>query len=246
MKWHQYTSSCVQQVHNCIKTWKIWEIWSFLLIFWSWNFGPNIFISSSRMTERKKMLSPISLILCFALALDWTYLFWEFIELLLFWLRWAGIGYSGSFSIEWIVVNWGKDIFISMFNLLCSWHWVVRFKQPPVNNLLFRGLEVRQVVLRWQRNRTGRPLSPPQIYQKFIWTLSKFHKTTSEHWQRTPGTQKGSPLSSKGGRTKYKRKKRDKRVRDGDPSQGGRRKEVSKHQGTLSRWVCGEFWNLRG
>ena len=60
-------------------------------------------------------------------------------------------------------------------------------------------------VLRWQRNRTGRPLSPPQIHQKNIWMLSQFHKTTSECWQRTSGTQKGSPLSSKGGRTKYKR-----------------------------------------
>ena len=27
--------------------------------------------------------------------------------------------------------------------------------------------------------------------------LSNFHKTTSECWQRTPGTQKGSPFSSK-------------------------------------------------
>ena len=37
--------------------------------------------------------------------------------------------------------------------------------------------------------------------------LSNFHKTTSEPWWRTPGTQKGSPFSSKGGRTKYKRQK---------------------------------------
>ena len=46
----------------------------------------------------------------------------------------------------------------------------------------------------------------------------------------------GSPLSSKGGRTKYKDKKRDKRGRDGDPSQEGSLKsgEVSKHQETLS------------
>ena len=59
---------------------------------------------------------------------------------------------------------------------------------------------------------------------------------TSEHWQRTPGIQKGSPFSLKGGRTKYKRqKKRDKRVRDGEPSQGGSlKREVSKHQETLS------------
>ena len=65
----------------------------------------------------------------------------------------------------------------------------------------------RQVVLRWQRNRTGRSLSPPQIHQKNIWTLSKFHKTTSECRQRTSGTQKSGPLSSKGGRKKYKRQK---------------------------------------
>jgi len=65
--------------------------------------------------------------------------------------------------------------------------------------------------------------------------LSNFHKTTSECWQRTPGTQKVSLFSSKGGRTKYKRQKeRDKRVRNGDPSQGGSHKEVSKHQETLS------------
>ena len=52
----------------------------------------------------------------------------------------------------------------------------------------------------------GRPLSPPEIHWKIIWTLSKFHKTTSERWQRTPGTQKDSPISLKGGRTKYRRR----------------------------------------
>ena len=62
-------------------------------------------------------------------------------------------------------------------------------------------------VLGWRRNRMGRPLSPPQIHQKNIWTLSKFHKTTSECQQRTSGTQKCRPLSSKGGRKRYKRKK---------------------------------------
>ena len=46
----------------------------------------------------------------------------------------------------------------------------------------------------------GKSLSPPQIHQKINWKLSKFHKTTSERWQRTPGTQKGSPFSSKGER----------------------------------------------
>ena len=60
-------------------------------------------------------------------------------------------------------------------------------------------------VLRWWRNRMGRPLSPSQIHQKNISMLSKFHKTTSECWQRTSGTQKSRSLSSKTGRKKYKR-----------------------------------------
>ena len=88
-------------------------------------------------------------------------------------------------------------------------------------------------VLRRQRNRKGRPFSPSQTHQKIIWMLSKFHKTTSECWQRTPGTQKGNPVSSKGGRTKYKRQKERQKS---EVSQGGSREggEVSKHQKTLS------------
>ena len=51
---------------------------------------------------------------------------------------------------------------------------------------------------------------------------------------RHPGKQ---PLSSKGGRKKYKRKKkRDKRGREGAPSWEGslKKREVSKHQETLT------------
>ena len=62
-------------------------------------------------------------------------------------------------------------------------------------------------VLRWWRKRTGKPLFPLQINQKIILVLSNLHKTTSESWQRTPGTQTGNPFSLKGGRTRYKRKK---------------------------------------
>ena len=68
-----------------------------------------------------------------------------------------------------------------------------------------------------------------------IWKLSKFHKTTSECWQRTSGTQKGSPCHWKEVGQNIKDKKRDKRGRDGDPSQeGSLKREVSKHQETLS------------
>ena len=102
-------------------------------------------------------------------------------------------------------------------------------------------------VLRWQRNRMGRPLSPPQIYRKNIWTLSKFHKTTSECWQRTSGPQKAAHCLREEVGQNTKDKKRDKRGRDGDPSQeGSLKREVSKHQETLLTRVCGESWNLRG
>ena len=67
------------------------------------------------------------------------------------------------------------------------------------------------MVLRWQRNRTGRLLSPSKIPQKNISMLSKLHKTTSEFWQRTSGTQKTRSLSSKTGRKKYKRQKKRQR-----------------------------------
>ena len=69
---------------------------------------------------------------------------------------------------------------------------------------------------------------------------SKFHKTTSECQQRTSGTQKSSPLSSKGGRKKYKRqKKRDKRGRDGAPSWKGSLKKERSFQ-TLGNTLTAE------
>ena len=65
--------------------------------------------------------------------------------------------------------------------------------------------------------------------------LSKFHKTTSECRQRTPGTLKGSPLYSKGGRQNIKDKKRDKKGRDKHPAwEGSLKREVSKHEETFS------------
>ena len=63
----------------------------------------------------------------------------------------------------------------------------------------------QETIRRWRWSRTGRPLSPPQSHQKNIWTLSKFHKTTSGCRQRTSGTQKSSPLSSKGGQDPLKK-----------------------------------------
>ena len=104
--------------------------------------------------------------------------------------------YAGFMTKRWHQFMLEKACFAPLqCQLKCSFH----FLKPEWKK------QGRGAVLRWQRNRMGRPLSPPQIHQKNIWTLSKFHKTTSECWQRTSGTQKSSPLSLKGGRTKYKR-----------------------------------------
>ena len=80
-------------------------------------------------------------------------------------------------------------------------------------------------VLRWQRNRTGRPLSPPQIHQKNISMLSRFYKAISECWQRTSGTQKSRSLSSKTGRKNIKDEKGDKGCREGALSREGNLKK---------------------
>ena len=78
--------------------------------------------------------------------------------------------------------------------------------------------------------------------------LSNFHKTNSECWQRTQGTQKGNPFSSKGGRTKYKRQKeRQELGMETGPGEGVVKEEKLPNSRKPShRWVCGEFWNLRG
>ena len=93
----------------------------------------------------------------------------------------------------------GPDALIFVF-------WMLSFKPSfLLSSFIFIKRLFRPPSQRWQRNRTGRPLSRPQIHQKIIWTLRKFHKTTYVHWQRAPGTHKDSPLSLKGDRTKYKR-----------------------------------------
>ena len=65
---------------------------------------------------------------------------------------------------------------------------------------------------RWWRNRMGRPLSPKKIHQKINCMCRNFHKTTSEHRQKTPDTQKDKPISSKWGRTEDKDAKKRLRI----------------------------------
>ena len=95
----------------------------------------------------------------------------------------------------------------------------------------------------------GRPLFSSQIHQKNSSTLSKLHKTTSERWQRTSGTQKSRPLSSKTARKKYKRwEKETKEVgRELRPGKEvlKREKFPNTRQHSHCR-VCGEAWKHRG
>ena len=90
----------------------------------------------------------------------------------------------------------------------------------------------RGAVLRWWRNRTGRPLSPSKIHQKNISTLSKFQKTTSECWQRTSGTQQSRSLASKTGRKKYNKTKKETKEVGREPRPG---KGILSREGTLKK-----------
>ena len=72
--------------------------------------------------------------------------------------------------------------------------------------------------------------------------LSNFHKTTFQCLWRTPDNQKATHSLQKEVGQNIKHKKRDKRVRQGDPSWGGSHEgEVSKHQETLTGEFVGSF-----
>ena len=74
--------------------------------------------------------------------------------------------------------------------------------------------------------------------------LSTFHRTTSQCWQRTPDTPKGSPFSLTGGRTKRETKESEMET---CPGEGVVKEEQFPNSRKLShQWVCGAFWNLRG
>ena len=98
------------------------------------------------------------------------------------------------------------------------------------------------VVLRWRRNRMGRPLSPPQIHRKKIWTQkipqNNFWMLAED--MRCPERQ--PIVFEKEVGQNIKDKKTDKRGRDEDPSrEGSLKREVSKHQETLIGGSVGSF-----
>ena len=102
--------------------------------------------------------------------------------------------------------------------------------------------------LRWWRNRTGRPLSPPQIHRKIIWTLSKLHKQLliASRGHQTPRKTVHCLWNEVG--QNIKDKKRDNRVRDGGLSQEGslNRGSFQTPGNPLTGGSGGSFWISEG
>ena len=74
---------------------------------------------------------------------------------------------------------------------------------------------------RWQRNKTWRSPSSPQIYQKYIYMWNNSYRTPTERWQKTADFPKGKKIPMYLGKAKEKRKNRDKRIGMGPGPLGG-------------------------
>ena len=93
---------------------------------------------------------------------------------------------SGSFQMSQLFISGGQNIGVSASTLVLpmntqnwsplEWTGWISLQSKGLSRVFSRGEEPR-----WWRTRTGRPLSPLQIHRKNNWTLSKFHKTTSDH-----------------------------------------------------------------
>ena len=83
----------------------------------------------------------------------------------------------------------------------------------------------------------GRPLSPPQIHQKNIWTLSKFHKTILIAGRGHQAPRKAAHCLQKEVGKNTKDKKRDKRGRDGAPSWESKVKSLSCARLFATPWI---------
>ena len=97
-------------------------------------------------------------------------------------------------------------------------------------------------VLRWHSNRTGRPLFPHKFIKRTFerWANSRKQLLNASRGHQAP--RKAAHCLLKEVVQNIKHKKRDKRGRDGDLSQeGSLKREVSKHQETLTSGSVGSF-----
>ena len=81
------------------------------------------------------------------------------------------------------------------------------------------------MVLRWWKNRTGRPLSPSQIHQKNVSTLSNFAKQLLNAGRGHQAPRKADHCLQKQVGKNIKDEKRDKGGREGPPSREGKLKK---------------------
>ena len=105
----------------------------------------------------------------------------------------------------------------------------IRWSCIPISLRIFHSL-------RQQRNSTGRPLSSPQLIERSFqcWANSTKQLLNAGRGHQAPI--KGAHSLQKEVGQNIKDKKRDKGVRDGDPSWGGgHEEEVSKQHETLSQ-----------
>ena len=73
---------------------------------------------------------------------------------------------------------------------------------------------------RWQKSKTWRSPSSPQIHQKYIYMWNNSYRTPTERWQKTSDFLKGKKLPTYLGRAKQKRKKQRQKNRDGTCATG--------------------------
>ena len=78
----------------------------------------------------------------------------------------------------------------------------------------------------------------PQMHQKYIYMWNDSHRTSTEHWQKTSDLPKGKTISTQLGRTKEKRKKKERKElgRDLHPWEGAVKEERFPHMRKSSHW----------
>ena len=89
---------------------------------------------------------------------------------------------------------------------------------------------------RWQRNKTWRSPSYPQIHQKYTYIWNNSYRTPTERWQKTSDFPKGKKIPMYLGREKEKRKNRDKRIGMGPAPLGGVKEEKFPHTRKTLHW----------
>ena len=113
-------------------------------------------------------------------------------------------------------------------------------------------LNYRERPSRWQKSKTWRSPSSPQIHQKYIYMWNSSYRTPTERCQKTSDLPKGKKISTYLGKAKEKRKKETKEwEQDLNHWEGAVKEERFPHTRKLLHWmrrgmVGGELWSHGG